>query len=43
MLGDSLGINISYAWAKVLLILEVDAKTGRFLHDPIVFSKKYEK
>ncbi|WP_073507620.1 acyltransferase family protein [Streptobacillus notomytis] len=41
MLGDSLGINIAYAWAKVLPILEVDAQTGRFLHDAIEVSKKY--
>ncbi|CAM3154848.1 acyltransferase family protein [Streptobacillus ratti] len=43
MLGDSLGINIAYAWAKVLPILEVDAQTGRFLHDAIEISKKYTK
>ncbi|WP_064615796.1 acyltransferase family protein [Streptobacillus moniliformis] len=43
MLGDSLGINIAYAWAKVLPILEVDAQTGRFLHDAIDISKKYKK
>lgn len=43
MLGDSLGINIAYAWAKVLPILEVDAQTGRFFYDAIDLSKKYSK
>ncbi|CAM3125897.1 acyltransferase family protein [Streptobacillus felis] len=43
MLGDSLGINIAYAWAKVLPILEVDAQTGRFFFDAIELANKYKK